>query len=118
MKLKVGKKYLVRNDLIVGNYYGVILFQNGMKKHSGDIIELVELDSLHVIGRFDGYWYSPEMLNKYFPIETAPIGVYVLVWGSNTKTWSPKYFVDKEGLDHLIKNFNYTHWRPMPKGPK
>lgn len=51
---------------------------------------------------------------KYFPIETAPINQRILVWDVKLKAWGIVFFDNKE---QKISDF-FTHWRPMPKGPK
>jgi len=52
---------------------------------------------------------------KYWPIETAPINVNILVWDSVGDHWTD---MELKSLDEVAESKIMTHWRHQPKGPK
>lgn len=125
MKLKVGKKYLVRSDLVINKKYGIegCCFTQYMEHLRGQIITC---DQINSFGWADSgqYNFAPEMLEKVkspkcWPIETAPIGKLILVWFEEKKVWTDCLLIDEYHKEQFINgtNANFTHWRHQPKGP-
>ena len=68
------------------------------------------------------------MFSEWQPIETAPFGDYILIFGKGTqgdglydfeigfKNYKGQFLVNKEN-DNLIEFINATHWLPIPHLP-
>lgn len=123
-KIKIGKEYRVRSDLVVDKKCGGLTALDCHMNKAGEIITFNKVDGRD--GSFNGIWFSPEMLekvktkkSKWEPIETVPLGIMVTVWndrdGYATDYWSE----DEACKSVLLTSLKYyTHWRPMIKGPK
>lgn len=71
-KLKVGDKVRVRKDLIGGQDYGNVRFQNFMRKYDGleTTISFVDYVGDYKLKDCDGCWFSEEMLE---PVEEVKV---------------------------------------------
>lgn len=121
-KIKVGKTYRVRRDLVTNEMYGIEKFVSHMEKMLGRKISFSEMyrDGM---AKEDGYNYTPEMLehvkkSKWQPIETAPIGEKIIISDlMGNKIYDILFNSRSEYCEFLASCVRYTHWRPRIKGP-